>query len=344
MRGSSAKRLSRFAALVVGAALLVGCSGSSGASPSAAAKYPLHMRITPSNAAYVVAKDQGYFERIDFSYDLVGYGESAQLFLAGTDPVGQESAWEAARFQSEGEDISYFGTPSTLNMINGVIIRAADADKYKTLADLKGKKLGQPGFGTGTWQAFEIIAKANYGLAAKTDFQPVEADPGALLGLLQKGDIDATINFAAQMATGLTNPDFKVIMNFSEDWAGKHGQPLVINGLMAHRTWLDANTEVARDLVQGVNRGLTWMKDNPDAFRKGGKYANIVEGEGWYGTDPTTEKILELLKKDQWYLSSSLYNQAWVDSVYEFIQQGQGVFADTIPAKDKIFYLPLLQK
>ena len=340
MGSRTVNRLSRMAVVLFGAAFVVACTGSA---PSAAAKYPLHMRLTPSNAAYAVAKDQGYFELIDFSYDLVGYGESAQLFLAGTDPVGQELAWEAARFQSEGEDISYFGTPSALNFYSGVIIRAADADKYKTLADLKGLKLGQPGFGTGTWQAFEIIAKANYGLDAKTDFQPIEADPGALLGLLQKGDIDGTINFTGQTASSLTKPEFKVIMNFSEDWKGKHGQPLAINGLMAHRKWLDANTAVAKDLVQGVNRGLKWMKDNPDAFRKGGKYSNIVEGEGWHSTDATTDKILELLQQDQWYLPSSTFSQAWVDSVYEFIQQGQGVFAETIPAKDKVFYLPLLQ-
>ena len=86
------------------------------------------------------------------------------------------------------------------------------------------------------------------------------------------------------------------------------------------------------------------MKANPDAFRKGGKYSNIVEGEGWYADAATTDKILELLKANQWYLPGEHLNQAWADSVYKFIEQGKGVFADTIPAKDKVFYLPLLQK
>jgi ABC-type nitrate/sulfonate/bicarbonate transport system substrate-binding protein len=292
----------------------------------------------------VVAQDEGLFDRIKLNYELVGYGESAQLFLAGQDPVGQESPWEAARFQSEGEDISYFGTPSALNFYSGLIIRSEDAGKFKTLTDLKGMKLGHPGFGTGTWQAFEIIAKANYGLNARTDFKPVEADPGALLGLLQTGEIDGTINFTGQTATSLTRPDFKVLLNFSEEWVSSHGQPLVINGPMARRDWLDANTDVARRLVEGVDKGLQWMKDHPEAFVKGGKYAHIVEGEGWYTDQATTDKIQELLKDGKWYLKADAYTQEWVDSVYEFISQGKGVFADEIPPKDKVFYLPLLQK
>ena len=350
-------RLARMAPLAISAIFIAGaCSGGGGgsAAPSGAASpdasagsggdvYQLHMRMTPSNAAWVVAQEEGLFDRIDLDYELVGYGESAQLFLAGEDPVGQESPWEAARFQSEGEDISYFGTPSALNFYSGLIIQSANADTYKTLTDLRGKKLGHPGFGTGTWQAFEIIAKANYGMDARTDFVPVEADPGALLGLLQTGEIDATINFTGQTATSLTRPEFAVILNFSEEWQTSHGQPLVINGPMARRSWLDENTDVARRLVAGVDAGLQWMKDNPDAFREGGKYAHIVEGEGWFTDEATTDKVHELLQAGTWYLKADQYTQEWVDSVYEFISQGKGVFADEIPPKDKVFYLPLLQ-
>jgi ABC-type nitrate/sulfonate/bicarbonate transport system substrate-binding protein len=330
--------------LAIGAAAIMAFGCTAAASPTPTGPYKLHMRMTPSNAAWIVAQDQHLFDNIDLTYELVGYGESAQLFLAGTDPVGQESPWEAARFQSEGENISYFGTPAALRFNSGVIIRSEDADKYKTLDDLKGKKLGHPGFGTGTWQAFEIISKANYKLDAKTDFQPVEADPGALLGLLQTGEIDATINFTGQTATSMTRPDMKVILNFSEEWEKSHGQPLVINGPMARRDWLDANQDVARRLVEGVDKGLDWMKEHPEEFKTGGKYAKVVEGEGWLADPATNDRIIEELLAGTWYLKANAYNQAWVDSVYQFIEQGKGVFADTIPPKDKVFYLPLLQK
>jgi ABC-type nitrate/sulfonate/bicarbonate transport system substrate-binding protein len=304
------------------------------------------MRMTPSNVAWVVAQEEGLFENIDLDWELVGYGESAQLFVAGTDPVGQESPWEAARFQSEGDDISYFGTAGALNFFNGIVIRTEDADKYKELPDLKGQKFGIPGFGTGSYQAFEIIAASIYNMNAREDLELIEADPGALVGLLETGEIDAMINFTGQTALAVTQPDvYTMIVNFSDLWKETHGANLVINGPMARREWLDANTDVARRLVEGVDKGVQWLKDNPSSIdNPDGKYAYITEGEGWYQTPETTELIMGMFLDGTYYYTSDLYTQEWVDGVQEFIDLGKGVFAEEIPPKDKTFYLPLLSE
>lgn len=303
--------------------------------------YDLEMRLSPSNVAFAIAQDKGLFDGINLEYSPVGYDESISLFVAGDSPVGQESAWEAARLRSEGEDIVFFGLPSALSFYSGLIVRAEDADTYQSLSDLEGKKVGHPGFGTGTWAAFEIIAKSLYGMDARTDFEPVEGGPGALLGLLETGEIDATINFTGQTATALTRPDdFKILLNFTEEWERDHGQPLTITGLMARGPWLEENTDVARRLVEGADRGLQWMKDNTDAFRPGGEYADFVAGEGWLADDETNEKIIELLLAGEYYLSADTYSQEWIDSMYEFIQQGEGVLADEIPPKEEIFFPP----
>lgn len=330
-------------ALAATAALAIGaCQGAASPSPEV---YDLHMRMTPSNVAWVVAQQEGLFENINLDWELVGYGESAQLFVAGTDPVGQESPWEAARFQAEGDDIVYFGTAGALNFFNGIVIRTADADKYKTLNDLQGQKFGIPGFGTGSFQAFEIIADAIYGMDAREDLQLIEADPGALVGFLETGEVEAMINFTGQTALAITQPDvYTMIVNFSDLWNETHGSNLVINGPMARREWLDANTDVARRLVEGVDAGVQWLKDHPETLAQGGKYANITEGEGWYQTPATTELILDMFLKGEYYYTADLFTQEWVDGVYEFIQLGEGVFADEIPAKDHVFYLPLLRE
>lgn len=329
--------LTAIAALAVAA-----CQG--GASPTPEV-YSLHMRMTPSNVAWVVAQEEGLFENIDLDWELVGYGESAQLFVAGTDPVGQESPWEAARFQAEGDDIVYFGTAGALNFFNGIVIRTEDKDKYKTLNDLEGQKFGIPGFGTGSYQAFEIIANSIYDMNAREDLDLIEADPGALVGLLETGEIEAMINFTGQTALAVTQPDvYTMIVNFSDLWKETHGANLVINGPMARREWLDANTDVARRLVEGVDKGVQWLKDNPTTLDKGGKYAYITEGEGWYQTEATTAFIKDMFLKGEYYYTADLYTQEWIDGVYEFIQLGKGVFADEIPTIDKVFYTPLLQE
>jgi len=329
-------------ALTALAALVAaGCAGAASPSPEV---YTLHMRMTPSNVAWVVAQEEGLFENINLEWELVGYGESAQLFVAGTDPVGQESPWEAARFQSEGDDIAYFGTAGALNFFNGIVVRTEDAETYQELPDLAGQKFGIPGFGTGSYQAFEIIASSIYDMNAREDLQLVEADPGALVGLLETGEIEGMINFTGQTALAITQPDvYTMIINFSDLWQETHGANLVINGPMARREWLDANTDVARRLVEGVDKGVQWLKDNPETIdNPDGKYAHITEGEGWYQTADTTELIMQMFLDGEYYYTSALYTQEWVDGVQQFIDLGKGVFADEIPPKDKTFYLPLL--
>lgn len=341
-------RLRSWAALLALVFVATACASETQGSPDASSdassapeRVTLEVRVSPSQVAFVIAQDKGFYEILDLEYTLVGYGESAALFIAGEQDVAFESPWEAARFQTEGEDIVFFGTPSSLAFYSGLIIRAEDEGTITSLEDLRGKKVGHPGFGTGTWAAFEIITQELAGMDARTDFEPVEGGPGALLGLLETGEIDATINFTGQTATALTRPDdFHVLVNFTEAWEAEHGEPLVINGVMARRDWLESNEAAARDLVAGAQRGLEWMKENPDAFRPGGEYASFVEGEGWLADDATNDKILELLLAGTYYLEASEYDQAWIDSMYEFIQQGEGILADTIPPKEDIFYPP----
>ncbi len=357
MQRDPARRSRRrwLATLPVAALIAAACAGSTPASVPATDGAPatgspgaggemvtLNIRLNPSNGAVAVAQEEGLFADLNLNveYTLVGYGESAQLFLASDDPIGHESPWEVARFNSEGEDIVFFSTSAALNFWNGVIIRDEDTGTYAEIDDLFGKKLGHPGFGTGTWQAFEILMKTLYDVDATTEFELVQADPGALLGLLETGEIDAALNFAGQAATAMASDEFELLFSFTEAWQEAEGQPLTINGLIARREWIESNVDVARRFVEGSEAGLQWIKDNPDEFRPDGKYAEWAAGEGWHRDEETTNLIIDLLQDGEWYLSHEQYTQEWVDSTYEFVQQGEGVFADEVPPKEEVYFDP----
>lgn len=312
-----------------------------GPSGEAAGETPtVVVRLNPSQVATAVAQEEGLYENLNVDYTQVGYGESAPLFLASDDPIGFESPWEVARFRSEGENISYFGTAGALNFWNGVIIRAEDTATYSSVDDLVGQKLGHPGFGTGTWQAFEIIMKSVNDIDARADFELVQADPGALLGLLETGEIDAALNFAGQSATAMASDDFELLSSFTQEWMDAEGHPLIINGTIGRRDWLEENPDIACRFLEGTDRGLQWMKDHPEEFMPDGKYASWVEGEGWFGTEETNELIVQLLQDGEWYFTQDLYTEEWIASVYEFIQQGEGVFADEVAPMEEVFLMP----
>jgi ABC-type nitrate/sulfonate/bicarbonate transport system substrate-binding protein len=328
---------------VLVALLAAGCGA--GATPTPTGPLAFHVQLTPSHVSVAIAADQGFYQRVKVSYTQVGYDVSSQLFQAGTDPIGNESPWETAVYQDQGRDVRYFSTVDASNALQGIIIRTADAAKYKSLPDLKGQKVGIPGFGTGIWAALQVITKAMFNLDAKADYQIVEGNPGDLEGLLQTKAVEAMITFAAPTAHALANPNYKMLYNVSEEWNKAKGAYLPANGWEADAKFLDANLEAMKDFVAGTQKGLEYLKAHPDINKKGAKYENFAQNEGVLTSPETTALVDKLIKDGLWYFSDSVYTQKWVDAVYEFIQLGDGVLLPKgkVPPKDKVFYLPMLK-
>ncbi len=334
--------------LVIGAvtAALVAAGCSAGATPAPTGAFVIDLQLTPSHVSVAMAADQGLFKGIKVNYTLVGYGESSQLFHSGKNPIGNESPWEAAVYQGEGKDIRYFGTAEANNMLSGIIIRKADEAKYKTIADLKGKKVGIPGFGTGTWAAFQVLAKGLANLDAKKDMTIIEAGPGELEGLLQKGQLEAFISFTAPTAHALANPAYKLIYSVTDEWKKAKGAPLPINGWIADAKWLDSNLQIAKDFIAGADAGLEYLKKNLTERYAGKKYEKFAQGEGVLVDEATTKQVDKWILEDYFYLKANVYTQAWADSVYEFVKMGEGVLLDPgkVPTKDKVFYAGTMYK
>ena len=218
-----------------------------------------------------------------------------------------------------------------------MIIRTEDKTKYPDLKSLKGKKLGMPGFGTGTWAAFQTIAKGQYGLDALKDFQPVEGNPGDLEGLLQTKAIDAMITFTAQAAHAVANPAYTMLYNITDAWQKANGSYLPINGWIADAKWLDDHLEVVKSFIAGLDQGLAYYKQHMDIDDKGGKFEQFAQNEGRLDAD--VAKILDPWMKDGYFLLSAKdYSKTWAEGVYKFIQLGEGVLVKKVPTIDKVFY------
>lgn len=289
----------------------------------------------PSAIAAFVAQEEGFFEGADVEVSTAGYDQAASLLIAGDSQIAWMGPLEAAQYASEGEDFQYMSTAGALNMYNGVIVRAEDADKYTTVADLKGKKLGIPGFGTGTWADFAVFAKMFYGIDdAKAAYDTATADSGALLALLEKGEIDAALLFAADSASSRYSDKFATVFSFTEVMQEELGQPLAITGGVASAAWLEENPEQADAVIAGLDKAVEWMKQNPQELGEDGKYANLAEEGGWFTSEEATAGILQLLGEGKWFLSSDVYTDDWREAVYKVVQGGEGSLVDSVPPID----------
>ena len=288
----------------------------------------------------IVAEREGLFEGVKVKAKKVGYAEEATLFIAkGGTPVGILSPWEAAKFISEGEDLIFFSTAGSIRFFNGMFVQAENYPKpYSSPKDLIGKRLGQPGWGSGTTQALQVIAKALWGIDVAKDYENVVAGPGALMGLLEQGRIEANLVFSGQTLASLASGKFKKIFSFDDAWEAETGQPLVITGLAARTWWIRNNPDVAQRIVEGVDRAVIWMMEHPEEFAKGGKYEDLAEDPGWLQNKETTELVHEFFRTGKYFLTSESYTQEWIDANWKFIKEGKGVLLEELPKKEEVFW------
>ncbi|MGH3504031.1 MAG: ABC transporter substrate-binding protein [Nocardioidaceae bacterium] len=337
----SALRWLACGALIILSATLAACDGTNqqggGSTTSSGKGTQISMVLDPAGVLVAVAQDHGFFHGISVDYQRVGYDAAGSLFVARKLPIGVFSPTELVEPKNQQAKLRFFSTAGAIDFVNGIVVRAQDANKYKSLSDLRGHKVGQPGFGTGTWQAFSAISKSVYNIQPRQDFSLVTADPGALLGLLEKGRIDAAVTFSSQAITALAEPDkFKLISSFSDDWQKKTEQPLVVTGLVGRQPWLDSHQHAAKAFVDGIDHAMAWAKKHPDAFLKGGRYESWSNAAGWFTTPKTAQAIVQLMKKNKYWYTSDLYTDKWIDSTYKFIKSSTK--NEQVPAKSDIFY------
>lgn len=318
--------------------LLAACGGGGSASDEGEGGDAVTMTVEPSAVPAFVASDRDLFEGIDVEVTEVGYDQVESLLVSGETEVAWISPLETAQFVAEGQPFRYFSTAGAQNMYNGVVVRAEDSNDYQSLQDLTGSRLGIPGFGTGTWTAFSVFAQTFYGIDnPRNAFDIVTADSGALLALLERGEIDAALLFSGSSAAARSGKQFHTVFSFTEAMQEETGQPLTVNGSVARADWVKKNPQKAASIVAGLDAAVKWMQNNPQAFEEDGTYADLAENAGWHSTPETTAGVLELIKSGQWYLSGETYTDEWIDSVYQLVETGKGSLVEEVPAKDDVF-------
>ena len=95
---------------------------------------------------------------------------------------------------------------------------------YKSFAELKGKKIGNFARVTGAYFFSAVIAKENK-LDIEKDFQNVPAETGALIALLERGEVEA-INMFEPHTTRLTlSGRYRVLLDFDIELEHIFGAP-----------------------------------------------------------------------------------------------------------------------
>lgn len=187
--------------------------------------------------------------------------------------------------RSQGRKVFFFamiGDPS-----NQIFVKKDSP--LKTLADLKGKKLGSfTAKGSATLSILAADAQEVYGLS---DFEKqvhiITAPDAALTGLLDKGNIDAVMHGSEATIKARLSGKYRVLADISQDWVKKFGSPPAHLGVATSDDYADSHCSVVKAFSNALHDALVYVKTTK-SMDPWTAYAKEVKL-----TDPNAPKVLK---------------------------------------------------
>ncbi len=133
----------------------------------------------------------------------------------------------------------------------------------RSLADLKGKKLGMSPAGSAVYAIAAAVLEKNYGLPTSS-FTAVGANEGPLLNFLMRGDIDAAALRAVTIAS-LSGAKLKVLGGLVPEWKRmmKTDAAPILGVSLAHRDFLRERPAAAANYVRAVMEATQFGAKEP---------------------------------------------------------------------------------
>jgi len=217
-----------------------------------------YMGLTCEAPIYI-AKEKGYFDAEGVEVELVRteWTQFKDLLGLGKIHMGQQPVVMFLKPIEEGLDAKM-----AAGVHKGCLrIQAPPNGPIKTVADLKGKKIGVPGMGTPPF----IFANRVLGRNKIDPRTGVEwrVFPSGELGLaLQKGEVDAVAT--AEPIGSLLLSEGKV-QNIADLGVDPHYADEYCCNLMLNGTFANTNREKCGAAVRAILKGAKWVQTNPRA-------------------------------------------------------------------------------
>ena len=187
---------------------------------------------TTINIATSAAGQSGYLaalvenKKLDLKYGIkinnmmMDFTEAANAVKLGRTVASSMQPSTAVNLVKSGTDIRLI-TPQIWSGNSWVVRKDAP---YKSFADLKGKKIGNFARVTGAYFFSAVIAKEQK-LDIEKDFQNVPAETGALIALLERGEVEAINMFEPHTTKLVMSGRYRVLLDFDIELENIFGAP-----------------------------------------------------------------------------------------------------------------------
>ena len=217
-----------------------------------------------NKVAYFVALNRKYFQQEGLEVESTAFSSGTaalQNLIGGNADVVEGSFEHTLRMQAKGISlmcIAVFGRYPA----NVLVVRKSQADKIKTIADLRGKKIGisAPGASTHNFVA-GLMERA--GIPWKeASFVSIGTGLSAVAAMPSGSELDAIVNLDRAI-TALVDGGDAVVLSDSRTEEGTKaafGGPYLADCLYAKTEFVKANPNTAQAIANAVVHAMQWLQ------------------------------------------------------------------------------------
>ena len=208
------------------------------------------------NAGFAAAVGEGYYKAAGLDVTVVqgnGSGNTAQLVASGRSQLAYADAVAIAQLVSKGAPMKIV---STIYQSNPNAVNALKKTGIKSIADLKGKKVGVPAGGS-QGPMLPLLLQAN-GLK-EADLTLMNMPVAAMVPSLLQGQVDAILGSSDAYQIQLEMQGAE-LTNFA---FADNGVPTVATSIFASGDFIKQNPDVLKKFIAASLKGWSFALDNP---------------------------------------------------------------------------------
>lgn len=218
---------------------------------------------------------------------MMDFTEAANALRLGRAVASLMQPSTALNLRKAGTDVRLFVAQVWSG--NAFVVRK-DAP-YKSLADLKGKKIGNFSRVTAAYFFSAVIAKES-GLDIEKDFKAVLVETGALMALLERGEVEAINMFEPHVAKLVLSGKYRVLVDFDSELQRIFGTPPLKAGFAVLKETAEKQPELVKAIRAAYIGGIKVIKSGQD------KDFFESKAKGFFGLS-TPEQIAAGMKRNR---------------------------------------------
>ena len=240
---------------------------------------------------------------------MMDFTEAGNALRLGRAVAGMMQPSTALNLRKSGTDVRLFVAQVWSG--NAFVVRK-DAP-YKSLADLKGKKIGNFSRVTGAYFFSAVIAKES-GLDIEKDFKAVLVEPGALLALLERGEVEAINMFEPHVARMILSGKYRVLVDFDSELQRIFGTPPLKTGFAVLKETAEKQPELVKAIRAAYIAGIKVVKSGQDKEFFGSK------AKEFFGLN-TPEEVAAGMKRNRENFAD-VWGPAFFEGQNKILQKG----------------------